>query len=81
MTLFFSTIVRYTWNQSIKSFFTAGCNKIHFEIQCLPLNIITLDQQKSDNNNPMIQLTIAFFVLYCGIMGPVISDHHKRLIL
>ncbi len=29
-------------------------------IQCLPLNKITLNQQKSDNNNRMIQLTDVF---------------------
>ena len=28
-----------------------------YHIQCLPLNRITLDQHKSDNNNRMIQFT------------------------
>jgi hypothetical protein len=41
--------------------------KIHskscFEIQCPPLNRITLGQNKCDNNNRMIQLTDVFCVL------------------
>ncbi len=33
------------------------------DIQCPPLNRITLGQRKSDNNNRMIQLTNVFWVL------------------
>jgi hypothetical protein len=32
-------------------------------LQCLPLNIITLGQHQSDNNNRMIQISDVFFVL------------------
>ncbi len=32
-------------------------------LQCPPLNRITLDRHKSDNNNRMIQLTDVFCVL------------------
>jgi len=31
-----------------------------FQVQCPPLNRITLEQHKSDNNNRMIQLTEVF---------------------
>ena len=54
--------------------------KNKYDIQCRPLNRITLVQRKSDNNNQMIQLNAVF--LYClGIMGSVICDYNKLLIL
>ena len=49
------------------------------EVQCPPLNTITLSQLKSENNNRMIQLTDVFCVLF-SYMGPIISDYNKRLI-
>ena len=52
----------------------------HIEIQCPPLNRITLGQHKSDNNNQLIQLTDVF--VYCwGKMGPAVTDYNKRLIV
>jgi len=34
------------------------------QIQCPPLNRITLGQHKSDNNNRIIQLTDGFYALF-----------------
>jgi len=34
------------------------------QVQCPSLNKITLGQDKSDNNNQMIQLTDGFYVLF-----------------
>ena len=58
-----------------------SCNFIQcLQVQCPPLNRITLGQHKSDNNNWLIQLTDIF--VYCwGKMGPAVSDYNKRLIL
>jgi len=43
--------------------FTAVCTWYFVNIQCPPLNRITLGSLKSDNNNRMIQLTDVFCVL------------------
>ena len=50
------------------------------EIQCPPLNMITLGQHKSDNHDKMIQLTNVFCICL-GAIGPVIFDYNKRLSL
>jgi len=56
-------------------------NKIKFiQIQCPPLNRITLGQHKSDNNNRMIQLTDLVCV-HLRYNGPAIYDYNTRLIL
>ena len=53
-------------------------NLFSINVQCLPLNRITLCKHKSNDNKRMIQLTDTFFVLlrYNGN-----SKSNKRLIL
>jgi hypothetical protein len=47
-------------------------NAEKLQIQCQPLNTITLGQQKSDNNNRMIQLTDVFCVLFTYNVASII---------
>jgi hypothetical protein len=47
-------------------------NYLRFLVQCPPLNIITLRQHESDNNNRMIQ-RVLFTVKVC-IKGPAIFE-------
>ncbi len=52
----------------------------HLQIQCPPLNRITLGRHRSNNNNRMIQCTDVCYTLFY-ITGPAIFYYNERLIL